>query len=166
MALSAAGETWIMVFGAAAGRDGRASPALLARCEAAARLAGAHAGARLLVSGGVGRYGDAESRLMRAALEAAGIAAERIAEDPAARDTVENVLGAAALLRGRAARVLAVSHAYHLPRCVLLLRLARLPARRGAAAASAGAFLPARLWPWLRELVALPWDVLQVLRRR
>jgi uncharacterized SAM-binding protein YcdF (DUF218 family) len=103
---------------------------------------------------------------MRAALERAGISAGRIFEDPTARDTVENVLGAAALLRGRAGQVLAVSHAYHLPRCVLLLQLSRLPARRGLTAGGAGGALPARLWQWLREVPALPWDVLQVLLRR
>jgi uncharacterized SAM-binding protein YcdF (DUF218 family) len=154
------------VFGAAVGPDGRASPALLARCEAAARLASAHPGSRLLASGGVGRFGDAESRLMRAALERAGIGPDRIVEDPAARDTVENVLGAAALLRGRADRVLAVSHVYHLPRCVLLLRLARLPAHWGLAAGGAGGSPSARVWQWLREIPALPWDVVQVLLRR
>jgi uncharacterized SAM-binding protein YcdF (DUF218 family) len=154
------------VFGAAVGPDGRASPALLARCAAAAALARRRPEARLLVTGGVGRHGGAESRLMREALEEDGIAPDRIAEDPTARDTVENVLAAAALLRGRAGRVLAVSHGYHLPRCVVLLRLARLPARRGAAAEGTGGGVLAWAWQRLREVPALPWDVLQVLLRR
>jgi len=154
------------VFGAAVGPDGRASPALLARCTVAAALARQRPEARLLVTGGVGRHGEAESRLMRAALEGDGIAPDRIAEDPTARDTVENVLAAAALLRGRAAEVLAVSHGYHLPRCVVLLRLARLPARRGAVAQGAGGSVLAWAWQRLREVPALPWDVLQVLLRR
>lgn len=154
------------MFGAAVGPDGRPSPALLARCRAAAALALRRPGARLLVSGGVGRYGDAESTLMRQALEAMGIPPARIVEDPTARDTVENVLAASALLRGRAGEVLAVSHGYHLPRCVVLLRLAGLPARRGAAAPGAGGRLPVRIWQRLREVPALPWDVLQILLRR
>lgn len=154
------------MFGAAVGRDGAASPALAARCAAAAALAQADAGARLLVSGGVGRFGPAESVLMRVALERAGIAAWRIVEDPTARDTVDNVLAAAALLRGRAARVAAVSHGYHLPRCVLLLRLAGLPAQAGAGVDDSGAPTLRRLWQRLREVPALPWDVLQVLLRR
>jgi uncharacterized SAM-binding protein YcdF (DUF218 family) len=154
------------VFGAAVGPDGGASPALIARCHAAAALARRHPDARLLVTGGVGRFGEAESRLMRAALESEGIASERIVEEPTARDTVENVLAAAALLRGRAGRVLAVSHGYHLPRCVLLLRLAGLQASVGASVRGSGGRLFARLWQHLRELPALPWDVVQVLLRR
>lgn len=154
------------MFGAAVGRDGAASPALAARCAAAARLAQADPAARLLVTGGVGRFGPAEAVLMRAGLEAAGIAPDRIVEEPTARDTVENVLAAAALLRGRASRVLAVSHRYHLPRCVLLLRLARLPARAGAGVRDGKATPRRRAWQRLREIPALPWDVLQVLLRR
>lgn len=159
-------ETWIIVFGAAVGPDGDASPALRARCRAAAALACRDPSARLLVTGGIGRFGEAESLLMRRALEAAGIAAGRIVEEPTARDTVDNVLAAAALLRGRAGRVLAVSHGYHLPRCIVLLRLAGLPAERGAAASDEGSRLSGWLWQRLREVPALPWDVLQVLLRR
>lgn len=166
-----AGETWIVVFGAAVGPDGKASPALLARCRAAAALARQHPGARLLVSGGVGRFGPAESMLMRAALEADGILPDRIAEDATARDTLENVRGAAAMLRGRAdfeqgGQVLAVSHRYHLPRCIVLLRLAGLPARWGAAADDSAASWRAWLWQRLREVPALPWDVLLMLLGR
>lgn len=154
------------MFGAAVGPDGAASPALAARCAAAARLAHALPDARLFATGGVGRFGAAESALMRRQLAAAGIAHDRIVEDPTARDTVDNVLAAAALLRGRAERVLAVSHAYHLPRCVTLLRLAGLAARAGAAVRDDAAPIGVRLWQRLRELPALPWDVLQVLMRR
>lgn len=160
------GETWIVVFGAAVGRDGAPSPALLARCRAAAALARERPEARLLVSGGVGRFGPAESALMRAALEADGIAASRIVEDASARDTLENVLGAAALLRGRAGCVLAVSHAHHLPRCLLLLRLAGLPARWGAAAEAGAVGVGSWAWQRLREVPALPWDALLMLLRR
>lgn len=159
------GETWIIVFGAAVGPGGAASPALAARAAAAAALAHARPAARLLLTGGVGRHGPAESALLRALLLDAGIADARLVEEPTARDTVENALAAAALLRGRAASVLAVSHGFHLPRCLMLLRLAGLRAARGAAAGD-GARPGRRLASRLREAAALPWDALAMLARR
>lgn len=159
------GETWIIVFGAAVAPDGGPSPALAARADAAASLARAEPAAMLLLSGGVGRHGPAESALLRGLLLGHGVAQARLVEEPTARDTVENARAAAALLRGRAGRVLAVSHGFHLPRCLMLLRLAGLAAARGAAAADA-APLGRRVVSHLREAAALPWDALVMLAAR
>ena len=63
----------------------------------------------------------------------------------------------------RGTPVLAVSSAYHVPRCVALLRIAGLRAR--GSGATAGRRIPraSRLYWSLRELPALVWDVVLAL---
>ena len=128
----------------------------------AAREAGMGALAPLYVpTGGLGRHGPTESAIMRRLLEAGGVPSDAILEEPTGTDTLSSAFAVAALLRGGAAhvlpgRVLAVSSGYHLPRCVMLLRLAGLPAERGAAAQPGPGFSE---WRWrLREGVATPYD--------
>jgi uncharacterized SAM-binding protein YcdF (DUF218 family) len=74
-----------------------------------------------------------------------------------------------ALLRSRriAASVFAASSSYHLPRCLMLLRLMGTPAR-----AAIPPIVPAathwwqRCYWWLREIAALPYDcVIAILLR-
>ncbi|MCS6854293.1 MAG: YdcF family protein, partial [Elioraea sp.] len=118
---------WIVVFGFPVRPDGRPTPTLLRRIAAAVVAARRHPEARLLVSGGPSRGGPAEAEAMRAALLRRGVAAGRIVADRGARDTLDTVRAAARLIP-RGASVLAVTSRYHLPRCVVLLRLAGLAA--------------------------------------
>jgi uncharacterized SAM-binding protein YcdF (DUF218 family) len=63
--------------------------------------------------------------------------------------------------------VYAASSAYHLPRCVLLLRLAGLQARRCPPPLAPAARSVSLRWYWrLREVPALPWDVALMLALR
>jgi uncharacterized SAM-binding protein YcdF (DUF218 family) len=149
---------WIVVFGFPARPDGRPTPELARRIAAAALAARRWPAARLLVSGGPGRTTPAEARVMGERLRAHGIAAGRIVEDAAARDTMDTVRAAARLIpRGTA--VLAVSSAYHVPRCVALLRIAGLRAR--GLGATAGRRMGRAGWLYwsARELPAVVWDV-------
>ncbi len=87
-----------------------------------------------------------------------GIAPGRIVEDRAARDTMDTVRAAARLIpRGTA--VVAVSSAYHVPRCVALLRIAGLRARGLGATAGRRISRGNRLYWTLREPPAVVWDV-------
>jgi uncharacterized SAM-binding protein YcdF (DUF218 family) len=153
---------WIVVFGFPARPDGTPTPELARRIAAAALAARRVPAARLLLSGGPGRASPAEAAVMAARLRRHGIAPERIVEDAAARDTMDTVRAAARLIpRGTA--VLAVSSAYHVPRCLALLRIAGL--RAHGLGATAGRRIPpaSRLYWSLREIPALAWDVVLAL---
>ena len=148
----------IIIFGAAVRPDGQPSGALRDRVSAALRL-GEPLGATYMPTGGIGRHGPAEAEVMADLLQAQGVPPARIRLEPTARNTIGSVRACAALLRGFTGPVYAATSAYHLPRCVVLLRLAGLralpcpPPRRPASASHR------RRWWWrLREVPALPLD--------
>ncbi len=95
-------------------------------------------------------------------LMARGVPMVRILTEETATDTLSSARAVAVLLRRHVigAPVFAVSSLYHLPRCLLLLRLMGIPAR----AAIPPTVPAARRWWlrcywWLREVPALPYDV-------
>ena len=100
---------------------------------------------------------------MAALLQARGIAESRILLEETGTDTLSSARAVAALLGSRriVAPVFAASSLYHLPRCLLLLRLLGIPARPAIPP-----IVPAathwwhRCYWWLRELAALPYDCL------
>jgi uncharacterized SAM-binding protein YcdF (DUF218 family) len=99
---------------------------------------------------------------MAALLEARGVPAERILREETGFDTLSSVRAVAALLRtnGVTAPVFAASSRYHLPRCLLLLRILGVRAHP----AIPPTVLAARHWWgrcywWSRELLALPYDL-------
>jgi len=148
----------IIIFGAAVRPDGRPSGAMLERVSAALRL-GEALGATYMPTGGVGRHGPAEAEAMASLLRGHGVAPGRIRTEPTGRNTIGSVRACAALLAGWDSVVYAATSAYHLPRCVVLLRLAGLralpcpPPRRPASGSHR------RRWWWrLREVPALPVD--------
>jgi len=151
----------IIIYGAAVRPGGVPSGALRRRVEAALRL-GATLDAPLYVpTGGVGRHPPAEAEVMAGMLRERGVAGHQVLVEPTGRNTLRSTLACARLLRerGHGGPVYAATSAYHLPRAVLLLRLAGLDARPcppppGPASAR---FLPR--WRWrLREAAALPVD--------
>lgn len=106
---------------------------------------------------------------MRELLAQCGVPAERILLEESGTDTLSSARAVARLMRanGLAAPVFAASSAFHLPRCVLLLRLFGVPARAaGPPWVSAGARWTTRAWWWLREAAALPYDLILALIER
>lgn len=151
----------IIIFGAAVRPDGSASPTLRRRVEAAARL-GARLDTPLYVpTGARGRFGGAESAVMAALLREFGVPPGQIREEPTGTDTLSSALACVALLRrlGQAGPVYAATSRFHLPRCLLVLRLLGQPARPvpiGGSARGAGVM---QRWYWrLREMPAIPYD--------
>ncbi len=148
---------------------GRPSNTLLWRVEAAATFAGRFAAPLFMPTGGVGRFGPSEASVMARLLAGRGVPAGRILAEETGTDTLSSADAVVALLRrhGIAAPVYAASSLYHLPRCVLLLRLLGVPAR-----AAVPPVVPAarrwwrRCYWWLREVPALPYDAALVLLRR
>jgi uncharacterized SAM-binding protein YcdF (DUF218 family) len=98
---------------------------------------------------------------MAGLLAARGVPRERILLEETGTDTLSSVRAVAALLRRRgiAAPVFAASSLYHLPRCLLLLRITGIDAH-----AAIPPVVPAathwwhRCYWWLREVPALPYD--------
>ena len=108
---------------------------------------------------------------MAGLLRAAGVAVSEIRIEPTAHDTVSSVRAVRHMLDGHCGPVYAASSAYHLPRCLVLLRLAGLPARACPPPPALAAAAWRKRWWWrLREVPALPWDgafvmLLRVVRR-
>ena len=151
----------IIIFGAAVRPDGSASPTLRRRVEAAARFGARLADPLYIPTGAQGRFGPAESHVMSELLQSLGVPAGSIVEEPTGTDTLSSALASAALLRrlGHAGPVLAATSRFHLPRCLLLLRVMGLPARPVPIGGSAGAEGWRRRWYWrLREVPAIPYD--------
>ncbi len=157
----------IVIFGAAVREDGRPTRTLRRRVAAAA-VFGRHLPMALFVpTGGIGRHGDAEAVVMARRLRALGVPPSRILVEPTGTDTLSSVRAVARLLRGHVGPVYAATSAYHLPRCVLLLRLAGLAARACPPPPGPAARGVARRWYWrLREIPALPWDAALLLGLR
>ena len=92
-------------------------------------------------------------------LQSHGVAREQIQAEPTGVNTIRSVRACVHLLRGRPGPVYAATSAYHLPRCVLLLRLAGLDARACPPPPGPSAAHWLRRWHWrLREVPALPAD--------
>jgi uncharacterized SAM-binding protein YcdF (DUF218 family) len=157
----------IIIFGAAVRPDGTASETLIRRVAAAAMF-----GARLrqplyLPTGGKGRFGEAESAVMAALLREVGVAPEQIRQEATGTDTLSSVRAVAAMLRamGHVGPVRVASSGYHLPRCLLLVRLAGFRARPVPPPRPAGGWW--QRWYWrLREVPAIPYDALLMLLAR
>ncbi|MBB2206349.1 ElyC/SanA/YdcF family protein [Gluconacetobacter takamatsuzukensis] len=159
----------IVIFGAAVRPDGTPTPTLRRRVAAAVAFGRGCAAPLFVPTGGSLGGRPAEAPAMAALLRGAGVPESAIMIEATARDTLDSVLACSALLRARGYRgaVAVASSAYHQPRCLVLMRLAgwrvvRVPPPRVPAARGLG-----RRWFWrLREVPALPWDVLLLLRRR
>ena len=151
----------IVIFGAAVRPDGSPSTTLLRRVQAAAVFGRSFDRPLYVPTGAVGRFGGSEASVMAALLIELGVPEADILREETGRDTLSSARAVARLLRGRgnAGPVYAVSSAYHLPRCVLLLGLAGLRARAGRPPSFPAAQRFRTRWYWrLRELAALPWD--------
>ncbi len=139
------------------------------RVAAAAAFAARFSDPLFVPTGGVGRFGPSEASVMAGLLAARGVPRERILLEETGTDTLSSARAVAALLRRHriGAPVFVATSLYHLPRCLLLLRLIGVPA-----SAAIPPVVPAatrwwrRCYWWLREVPALPYDaVLAVLLR-
>jgi vancomycin permeability regulator SanA len=150
----------VVIMGAAVRPDGRPSRALSERVAAAHRWGEASAVRPLYVpTGAIGRHGPAESAVMARLLAEAGVPACRILQEPTGTDTFSSVLACLALLRSHEGALRVATHRYHLPRTLLLFRLAgrraiAVPPPPGPPAGTGLA-----RWRWrLREVPAIPYD--------
>ena len=110
-------------------------------------------------TGGVGRFGAAEAEIMAGLLRDRGVAQGQTQQEPTGVNTIRSVRACARLLRGHQGPVYAATSGYHLPRCLLLLRLAGFSARACPPPRGPSATRLLRRWYWrLREVPAVPVD--------
>lgn len=164
----------IVIFGAAVRPDGRASQTLRYRVEAAARFGTRFARPLFIPTGAKGLYGEAEATVMARLLTDAGYPPEAILREETGTDTLSSVRAVVQMVRriapgqGLSNRgepaIYACSSAYHLPRCLLLLRLAGVKARACPPPKVPAATSLWKRWFWrLRETPAAPYDALLML---
>lgn len=158
----------LIIFGAAVKAGGRPSGALHDRTLAAVAFGRTLSMPMYLATGGLGDHAPTEAAAMGRLLRECGIEADDILLEETATDTLSSVVACAALLPGiDHGRVYAVTSAYHLPRCILLLRLAGIKARPAPPPrVPASSTLRTRWWWRLREIPAIPYDVALVLAYR
>lgn len=151
----------IVIFGAAVRADGSPSNALRRRVEAAAAFGRLLDAPLFVPTGAAGRHGPPEAAVMAALLRGLGVPDAFIVCEETGTDTLSSVRAVARLLhaRGHRGAVYAASNAYHLPRCVVLLWLAGLPARACPPPDGPASRHWWKRWYWrLREVPALPFD--------
>lgn len=156
----------IIIFGAAVRPDGQPSQTLRDRVAAAIRFARRFERPVFIPTGAKGRFGAAEATVMARQIHEAGFSAGAVVREDTGTDTLSSVRAvlrmiAEVRLSGRA-QIYACSSAYHLPRCLTLLRLAGVRAR-GCPPPPVPAAAGWQRWYWrLREVPALPYDSLLV----
>jgi uncharacterized SAM-binding protein YcdF (DUF218 family) len=170
----------IVIFGAAVRPDGNPSETLRHRVRAAARFGQRFARPLFIPTGAKGRHGEPEATVMTRLLLEAGFPQSAIVQEQTGTDTLSSVRAVLRLLpdgirtarttsdeirtdwmRAGTIRVYACTSAYHLPRCLLLLRLAGIAAHACPPPPVPAATAQWRRWYWrLREAPALPYDAL------
>ncbi|MDP1618674.1 YdcF family protein [Phenylobacterium sp.] len=158
----------IVILGAAVWPGGRASPALARRVGYGLAAARARPDCLIFCSGGLGRHGPSEARVMADLLQASGVDPARLVLDERSRDTLENVIAALGFLRARGiGRLIICTDTYHAPRVAMMFAL--LGVRTQPGPIETGRDRVRRLEWWrmsAREVLAYPYDFMVVLARR
>lgn len=159
----------IVIFGAAVRPDGQPSGTMRRRVDAAHAFAARFIAPVFIPTGGQGRFGAPESSVMAGLLAARCAAPAKVLEEPTGTDTLSSVVAVARLIRVHDLRapIFAATSGYHLPRCLLLLRLAGLEARPCPPPPAPAARRFGARWYWrLREVPAIPFDAALIVAKR
>ena len=141
-----------MIFGAAVLPGGRPSQTLRARVEAAFQCGGV--GARYMPTGAIGRHRPSEARVMAGLLMELGVPSGSIVLEETGVNTRSSARACAVLLAQEPGPVRIASSGYHLPRCLMLMRLTGVAATPCPPPPAGD-----RRWYWrVREALALPAD--------
>ena len=155
-----------VIFGAAVRPDGSPSATLRHRVEGSFAMARSNPDAAFLVTGGRGRHGPSEAKVMRRLLLELGAKNDRVFIEDAARDTLDSAVLCSQILKARrdVRSVTACSSRYHVDRCRALLLLAGVKAAAGSVRSDRRQLGTLRwLYHWSRDLTILPLDVLLML---
>ena len=163
------GDHAIVIFGAAVRRGGRPSRTLRRRVSAAVAVGRTLPDPIYIPSGGVGQFHPSEAEAMRRVLQSRGVPDGRILKEETATDTLSSVRAVRRILRARRfhGTVHVATSAFHMPRCVLLMRAAGFPVRVCPPPRVPASRLRWKRWFWrLREVPALPYDLALLLLLR
>jgi len=158
-----------VIMGAAVRPDGTPSGAMLRRVEGALMLGQKSPDPFYVVTGGVGRWGNAEAEVMKAELQARGVPAARIETETASNDTLSSTMHCARIIHAhqKPDAVFVCSDRYHIPRCRWLFYLLGVHTRATPTPSGRG---PNGFLRWsyyyLRELLAIPVDTALLLVRK
>ncbi|MDR0601004.1 MAG: YdcF family protein [Treponema sp.] len=137
---------YLVVLGAGIRRDGSVSASLAERLEAALEYLAAHPGALVIVSGGQGASRPfPESGVMAACLRAGGIDPDRIIEEDASRDTIQNLRFSRRIIREREGGdvpAVILTSDFHLSRALFLAEQAGYPDVTGISSPSSPLLRP------------------------
>jgi uncharacterized SAM-binding protein YcdF (DUF218 family) len=156
----------IVIFGAAVRPDGTPSSTLRHRVAAAARFGARFKRPLFIPTGARGRHGDAEATVMARQLIGSGYPEAAIVAEETGTDTLSSVRAVVRMIRVIDPRcpIYACTSAYHLPRCIVLLRVAGIRAHACPPPPVPAATRRSLRWYWrLRETPALPYDLLLML---
>lgn len=158
----------VVIFGAKVMPDGTASGTLARRVASAVAFGKSDPGTLYIVSGGKGAGALPEWQVMQALLENSGVPCYRIVADHESKDTLQQVVCCAsiAFAIGMADKVWLATSSYHQPRCWLLFAISGIRVHL-VPSLSDRPYLPWRriCWLWLRELVAIPYDIMAMVVR-
>jgi len=143
-----------IVFGNTVNPDGTPSPRLVARLDAAAHLHRSRTVRTWFVSGGIGREGHDESRVMRDWLVAHGVPDSAIVRDSLGLDSHLTAVHAAAWMHAHGVRrANVVTQYFHVARATLACRRAGIEV---VGARVPRWYEPRDLYSLAREVVAVP----------
>jgi uncharacterized SAM-binding protein YcdF (DUF218 family) len=156
-------EAFIVIFGAAVRPDGKPSQTLLHGSKPQGDSASGSPGRCSSRPEAKGASERRRRAVMTRLLKEAGFSETSIMQENTGTDTMSSVRAVARLLGGQSP-VYACTSAYHLPRCLMLLRLAGIAARPCPPPVAPAASSRWLRWYWrLRETPALPYDALLML---
>lgn len=153
-----------VVLGAAVWEGGIPSPSLLRRARHGANLVLSGQARVLIASGGIGLFPPSEASAIRRIALAQGVPEQKITLEERSRNTVENALFCAELMRANNwLSAWIVSDRYHLLRSIALFRYLGIQAK-GSSPDLRGSGTPRVRWYFLhaRELLALPSSLIRI----
>jgi len=159
------GHPPVVVLGAAVYPDGTPSPALRRRVLHGIECFRRSNAAALILTGGRGRHPPSEARVMASLARTCGIDSDRIVLEESSHSTLDSAEACAELIQSAGwQRALVVTDRYHLPRTLSLFYCFGIRARGSAPAAASGERYGS--WMILRELLAVPWNLLRLALRK
>ncbi len=148
----------IIVFGAAVHRGGRPSRMLTRRVQTAVAMGRKLENPLYVPTGGVGQFHPSEAAVMRRILVQLKVPYDRILLDETATDTLSSVRAVRRLLEEHefTGTVYVATSKFHLPRCLMLMRLAGMRAKICPPYRAAPSRRFFKRWFWrLREIPAI-----------
>jgi len=158
---------YLVIFGAAVTADGEPSGSLRRRIEGAWHAAQNLNAPKFVLTGGQGKHGPPEAKVMAQALLGLGASQGDLILETKSLDTLESIYHTTEILKSlpeAPASVMVCSSNYHNYRCQILYRLMGIKSTRAHMPSDRPALGTAKwLYYHLRETIATPWDILLLL---